>query len=166
MKKATIIKSAFAIVAIFSFSFAQAQWKDSASYKQAVIQLYKQQTTGPKTYKYIPNAYSQYEQDTMFANAYNWKKETFDHPMILNYYHLSKGSPEAEAKIKYVEDTASKKEYAEIMNKAAQLYAAQNKGKSSGKHVAPGLSTSPNTSGKIQNKDKEIKEKVVKSWKF
>ncbi len=164
--KTTIIKTALVLSAIFSFFFSKAQWKDSVSYKQAVIQYYKQQTTGLKTYKYLPSAYTQAEQDTMFTNAQAWKKENVDHPMILSFYNLKKGTPAAEAKIKYLEDTASKKEYAEVMNKAAQQYAAASKSNNQQKHVAPGLSTTPNSSGKIENKDKEIKNKVLKSWKF
>ena len=164
--KTTIIKTALVLTATFSFFFSEAQWKDSASYKQAVIQYYKQQTTGLKTYRYIPNAYSQAEQDTMFTNAQAWKKENVDRPMVLAYYNLKQGTPAADAKLKYLEDTASKKEYADVMNKAAERYAAQGRGKNPQKHFAPGLSTSPNSSGKIENKDKEIKNKVLKSWKF
>jgi hypothetical protein len=52
------------------------------------------------------------------------------------------------------------------MAKAADYYTAQNKEKGTKKHVAPGLSTSPNTSGKVENKDKEIKDKIIKTWKF
>lgn len=163
--KNSIIKIGLVFATTFSFSFSQAQWKDSASYKQAIIQYYKQQTTGPKTYKYVPNAFSQLEQDSMFINAQAWKKENLDRPMILSYYNLVKGTPEAQAKIKYLEDTASKKEYSEIMAKAVEQYAAKNKATSTGRHSAPGLSTTPNASGKIENKDKEIKDKVLKNIK-
>src|SRR4051812_9149379 len=108
--KTTIIKTAILSTLTLCFSVSKAQWKDSAAYKQAVIQYYKQQTTGLKTYKYIPNAFTQQEQDTMFTNALAWKKEYLEHPMILAYYNLKKGSPEGEAKIRYLEDTANKKE--------------------------------------------------------
>jgi hypothetical protein len=165
MKK-TIVKTGMVLLSTFTFLVSKAQWKDSASYKQAVIQYYKQQTTGLKSYKYVPNAFTQFEQDTMFVNAQAWKKENLEYPMILSYYKLTKGTPEAEAKIKYLEDTASRKEYSEIMAKAADYYTAQNKEKGTKKHVAPGLSTSPNTSGKVENKDKEIKDKIIKTWKF
>lgn len=164
--KTNSIKIFLAVVSIFLVSTTKAQWKDSASYKQAVIQYYKQQTTGNKFYKFLPNAYTQQEQDTMFTNALAWKKDNLDRPMILNYYGLTKGTPEADAKIKYLEDTAQKKEYNEVMTKAAQLYAKQNAPKPEAKHVAPGLSTSPNKSGKIENKDKEIKDNILKTWKF
>jgi hypothetical protein len=107
--KTTIIKTAFVLSATFSFLFSKAQWKDSASYKQAVIQYYKQQMTGLKTYKYLPNAYTKAEQDTLFTNAQAWKKENVDRPMLLSFYNLKKGTPAAEAKIKYLEDTASRK---------------------------------------------------------
>jgi hypothetical protein len=163
--KTTIIKTAFVLSATFSFLFSKAQWKDSASYKQAVIQYYKQQMTGLKTYKYLPNAYTKAEQDTLFTNAQAWKKENVDRPMLLSFYNLKKGTPAAEAKIKYLEDTASRKEYAEVMSKAAHQYAAQSKNNQQ-KHVAPGMSTTPNSPGKIENKDKEIKSKVLKNMKF
>src|SRR3954470_11267257 len=122
--KNSIIKTVLILATTFSVSFSKAQWKDSASYKQAVIQYYKQQTSGLKTYKYVPGAFTQLEQDTMFINAQAWKKENVDQQMILSYYKLTKGTPEAEAKIKYLEDTASKKEYAEVLSKAAEHYAA------------------------------------------
>lgn len=162
--KMTIIKTALVLTSAFSFFFSQAQWKDSASYKQAVIQYYKQQTTGLKTYRYLPNAYTKAEQDTMFMNAQAWKKENVDRPMILSFYKLEKGTPAADAKIRYLEDTATKKEYAAVMTKAAEQYAAKNKSNPQ-KHVPAGLSTSPNSSGKFENKDKEIKDKVLKNWK-
>ena len=57
MKK-TIIKTTLVLAGSISFFFSKAQWKDSVSYKQAVIQLYKQQTIGFATYKYIPNGYT------------------------------------------------------------------------------------------------------------
>jgi hypothetical protein len=162
----TIIKTVLFSTFILCFSLSKAQWKDSATYKQAVIQYYKQQTTGLKTYKYVPNAFTKLEQDTMFTNALAWKKEYLEHPMILAYYNFKKGTPEGEAKIRYLEDTANKKEYSEVMIKAAEQYAAKNKPKPQPKHVAPGLSTTPSSSGKIENKDKEVKEQVLKNWKF
>jgi hypothetical protein len=51
------------------------------------------------------------------------------------------------------------------MSKAAHQYAAQSKNNQQ-KHVAPGMSTTPNSPGKIENKDKEIKSKVLKNMKF
>jgi hypothetical protein len=164
--KTTIIKTALVLSAIFSFFFSKAQWKDSASYKQAVIQYYKQQTTGLKTYKYLPNAYTQAEQDTMFTKAQAWKKENVDHPIVLNYYRLKKGTPAAEAKLRYLEDTASRQEYSEVLAKAAQRYAAENKTANQQRHIAPGLTTPRSKSGKMLNNDKEIGDKVLKNWKF
>ncbi|HEX8355865.1 MAG TPA: hypothetical protein VF610_00550 [Segetibacter sp.] len=165
MKK-TIIKSGLLLASTFAFFLSQAQWKDSASYKQAMIQYYKQQTTGLKTYRYVPNAYTKEEQDTMFINALLWKKQTIEYPVILSYYNLTAGTPAADAKIRYLEDTISKKEYSELLTKAADAYVAKTKTKKPARHVAPGLSTSKNPSGKVENKDNEIKDQILKTWKF
>ena len=160
--KSPIIKTILVLAATISFFFSEAQLKDSASYKHAVIQYYKQQTMGIPGYKYIPNGYTQYQQDTMFVNALAFKKENLDYPLFLNLYKLKKGSPEAKAKIKYFEDTASSKEYEEMLTKARKLYAAENK-KTPAKYVTK---VRKPTGGKMKNNDKEIAEDVLKKMKF
>ena len=166
MKRTRIKHCLLLVISSGTFFFSQAQWKDSASYKQAVVQYYKQQTTGLKTYRYIPDAYTAQEQDTLFQNALVWKKENVDRPMLLNYYKLEKGTPAANAKLKYLEETASKEEYYVEMKKAADLYASQNMKKAK-THETPGLKTAKSSNtGEFKNNDKEIQKQVLKNWKF
>lgn len=160
-----LIKTVVIVASGLLMSSANAQQMDSATYKKTLIQFYKQQTTGNRSYTYKAQEHSKLDQDTLFANALEWRKYNIEYPMILNYLKIKQNTTEAEAKIKYLEDPLNVKEREQIVSKATEsLVEEKRMGKNKG-YVSPGLST-PSTPGKIENHDKEIKDKVLKNWKF
>ena len=165
MKQLLIIKTVLAFIGVFFLFTAQGQGMDSSTYKKTLVQFYKRQTTGNKTYTYKPEEHSKLEQGTAFSNALVWRKFNIEYPMVLNYLKIKRGTPEATAKISYLEDPANSKEREQVVAKATEQLVQENKAKTRGKHVAPGLSTSANP-GKIENHDDQIKDSVLKNFKF